>query len=32
MEKILIRMSWVKITWHEKKKKRKIMTISKDNK
>ena len=22
MEKILIRMSWVKITWHEKKKRK----------
>ena len=34
MAKIPIRTSWEKITWHEKKKikKKKIMTISKDNK
>ena len=37
MAKIHQRMSWAKITWHGKKKKRKrkirkIMTINKDNK
>ena len=35
MAKIPTRMSWAKITWHRKKKrekKRKIKTISKDNK
>ena len=36
MAKIPSRTSWAKITWHGKKKrkekKRKIMTISKDNK
>ena len=32
MEKIPQRMSWAKITWHEKIKIKKIMTISKDNK
>ena len=37
MEKIFVRTSWAKITWHGKKKrkkkrKKKIMTISKDNK
>ena len=37
MEKIFVRTSWAKITWHGKKKrkkkrKKKIMTISKDKK
>jgi len=35
MAKIPIRTSWTKITWHGKKKRKrtkKIMTISKDNK
>ena len=31
METIPTRMSWEKVTWHRKKK-RKIKTISKDNK
>ena len=32
MAKIPIRMSWAKVTWQRKKKRKKKMTISKNNK